>query len=172
MAISSIDADSRRARRICSSSRAGGPDPPPSTRTWRPADKVTGDDKPRRILIVDDDPQVLEMVALMAGCLGFSTHTAGDAMAALLQLEKMHVDLVLTDYKMPRINGGQLAVQIRKKWPGTKVVIMTGHCEQTVTDMLKGSDAVDGLLLKPFNLQAMKDKIECAGDCYLDRLAP
>jgi hypothetical protein len=37
---------------------------------------------------------------------------------------------------------------------------MTGHCEREVTDLLDGSGIVDGVLLKPFSLEAMKEKIQ------------
>jgi hypothetical protein len=37
---------------------------------------------------------------------------------------------------------------------------MTGHCEKDVENLLDGSDVVDGLLLKPFNLKTMQEKIE------------
>ncbi|MBC2711558.1 MAG: response regulator [Desulfosarcina sp.] len=84
-------------------------------------------------------------------------------MDALYYLTKAHYDLVLTDYDMPFIDGYQLADQIKEKHFGTRVIIMTGHCERDVTDMMDGSGIVDGLLLKPFNLETMKEKIEMVG---------
>jgi len=48
----------------------------------------------------------------------------------------------------------------KEKHFGTRVIIMTGHCEREVTDMMDGSGIVDGLLLKPFKLGTMKEKIE------------
>ena len=70
---------------------------------------------------------------------------------------------MITDYDMPFMDGYQLADQIKEKHFGTRVIIMTGHCGQDVTDMLDGSGIVDGLLLKPFNLKTMKEKIGRAG---------
>ena len=60
------------------------------------------------------------------------------------------------------IDGYQLADQIKEKHFGTKVIIMTGHSEGDVADLLDGSGIVDGLLVKPFNLKALKEKIEIA----------
>jgi len=115
-----------------------------------------------RILIVDDDPVILKLVARMAASLGYGPTIAEDGVDALNYLTKAHYDLVITDYDMPFIDGYQLADQIKEKHFGTRVIIMTGHCEKEVEDLLDGSGIVDGLLLKPFNLKALKEKIEMA----------
>jgi CheY-like chemotaxis protein len=147
-------------------------DPSAMDRTAPSGDKVLPDSEIMQILIVDDDYDVLKLVARMATILGYRPTTAEDALDALSRLNKKHYDLVLTDYKMPFIDGYELAGQIKKKRSGTKVIIMTGHCDQTFTDMLEGSDVVDGLLLKPFNLQTMKEKLEWAGKFHIGRLTP
>jgi CheY-like chemotaxis protein len=147
-------------------------DPPAMDRTGQPTEDVFLDSEITRILIVDDDPDVLKMVARMASILGYRPTTAEDAEDALSQLNRMRHDLVITDYQMPFIDGYQLADQIKKKRSGTRVIIMTGHCDQGFTDMLESSDVVDGLLLKPFNLQTMKEKIEWAGKFNVGCLTP
>jgi CheY-like chemotaxis protein len=98
----------------------------------------------------------------MATCLGYRPTLAEDGVDALYYLTKGHYDLVITDYDMPFIDGYQLADQIKEKHFGTKVIIMTGHSESDIADLLDGSGIVDGLLLKPFNLEALKEKIEMA----------
>ena len=113
-----------------------------------------------RILIVDDDLDILKLVERMAACLGYAPESAQDAMDALFLLNQTHFDLVLTDYYMPLVDGHQLADQIKRRYADTKVIIMTGHCEEAIINMLNASDAVDGLLLKPFNLATLKEKIE------------
>lgn len=154
------------------SAATDGVDPSVMDRNGRSTDEVLPDSEITRILIVDDDPDVLKMVAHMATILGYRPTTAEDAVDALSYLSRMHHDLVLTDYKMPFIDGYQLADRIKKKRSGTKVIIMTGHCDKAFADMLEGSDVVDGLLLKPFNLQTMKEKIECVGKFQVGRLTP
>jgi CheY-like chemotaxis protein len=113
-----------------------------------------------RVLIVDDNPDILKLVSKMAAHLGYHPTTAEDGVDALYHLSRTHFDLVMTDYEMPFIDGYQLADQIKEKHFGTRVIIMTGHCERDVEDLLDGSGIVDGLLLKPFSLEAMKEKIE------------
>ncbi len=117
-----------------------------------------------RILIVDDNSDILKLVSKMAQLVGYRHTTAEDAVDALHYLAKAHYDLVITDYDMPFMDGYQLADQIKKKYLGTRVIIMTGRCERDVTDKLEGSGIVDGLLLKPFNLNTMKEKIQLAGN--------
>ena len=124
------------------------------------ADGLRLDSDASRILIVDDNPDILKLVSKMAVCLGYQPTTAENGVDALYYLTRGHYDLVITDYEMPFIDGYQLADQIKEKHFGTKVIIMTGHCEKEVEDLLDGSGIVDGLLLKPFNLEAMREKIE------------
>ena len=126
------------------------------------ADGLALDSDASRILIVDDDPVILKLVARMAASLGYRPTIAEDGVDALYYLTKSHYDLVITDYDMPFIDGYQLADQIKERHFGTRVIIMTGHCEKEVEDLLDGSGIADGLLLKPFNLKTMKEKIEMA----------
>jgi len=113
-----------------------------------------------RILIVDDNLDFLKMVARMSRHLGYHPTTSEDALDALYCLSKAHYDLVITNYDMPFMDGYQLADQIKEKYFGTKVILMTGQSEQDVKDMLGGSGIVDGLLLKPFDLRTLQEKIE------------
>jgi FixJ family two-component response regulator len=64
---------------------------------------------------------------------------------------------------MPFIDGCQLAERIKAQHCGTRVIIMTGHCEEDVTNKLNRSGVADGFLFKPFNLNTLKKKINaCA----------
>lgn len=119
-----------------------------------------------RILIVDDNPHILNLVAKIATRLGYRSTTAGNGVDALHYLTKGHYDLVITDYDMPFLDGYQLADQIKEEHFGTKVIIMIDHCEKEVIDLFDGSGVVDGLLLKPFNLNTMKEKIERVRPSY------
>jgi len=116
-----------------------------------------------RILIVEDDPNILTSVAKMAFRLGYRCTEAVDALDALFHLNQTHHDLVISDDDMPFMNGFQLADQIKRRHPMTKVIIMSGQCEAVIKELVKGSAIVDGLLFKPFNLDTMKRKIEEIG---------
>jgi len=126
------------------------------------AEQLRIDSVASRVLIVDDNPDILKLVSKMATHLGYRPTVADNGVDALYYLTKRHYDLVITDYEMPFTDGYQLADQIKKKHFGTKVIIMTGHSEGELADLLEGSGIVDGLLLKPFNLKALKENIEMA----------
>lgn len=132
------------------------------------ADGPKVDANSRRILVVDDDPNILKLVAKMVARLGHHPVAAEDAMDALFHLADAHYHLVITDYKMPFMDGYQLAVRIKAQHYGTRVIIMTGHCEEEVTNGLNGTGIVDGFLFKPFKLNTLKEKIEALDDRHDD----
>lgn len=149
---------SQADRRSLSDSMLQSLDDPPASA----ADGLRKDSDVSRILIVDDDPDLLQLVSKMATCLGYQPTTAPDAVDALYFLTKAPYDVVITDYDMPLMDGYQLADRIKKKFVETKVIIMTGHSEAELAHRLDDSGIVDGLLLKPFNLKTMQEKIERA----------
>ncbi len=112
-----------------------------------------------RILVVDDDPNILNLVAKMVTRLGHHPTVAEDGMHALLYLGEAHHHLVITDYKMPFMDGYQLAARIKARYCGTRVIVMTGHCEEEITPKLNRSRGADAFLLKPFNLNTLNEKI-------------
>jgi CheY-like chemotaxis protein len=113
-----------------------------------------------RALVVDDDAGVLELVSKMVAHLGYRPTMAVDGVEALQHLARARFDLVITDYDMPFIDGYQLADQIKERYFGTRVIIMTGHLEEDVGCLADSAGVVDGLLFKPFSLATMKAKIE------------
>ncbi|WP_375196535.1 PAS domain S-box protein [Sphingobium sp.] len=85
--------------------------------------------EPLVILAVDDDDLVLTNTAGMLEELGHTVFQAGSGIDALRTLEQGSVDLVITDYAMPGMNGAQLADEIEERLPGLPVVIITGFAE-------------------------------------------
>ncbi len=134
------------------------------------ADGPKVDTNPYRILVVDDDPIVLELVAKMIKRLGHHPTAAEDAMDALFHLAEAHYHLVITDYKMPFMNGYQLAARIKAQHFGTRIIVMSGHCEEEVANWLNGSGSADGFLCKPFDLNSLKEKIETLDDRHDDAI--
>jgi signal transduction histidine kinase len=83
-----------------------------------------------RVLLVDDDAMVAAGTAAMIEDLGHSVIGAGSASGALQVLTgDRNVDVVITDYAMPGMSGGELAAEINRKWPDLPVVIVTGYSE-------------------------------------------
>src|SRR5271154_814070 len=108
------------------------------------------EDRPR-ILVVDDEKVIRDMLADFLGMEGYTVRTAEDGQSALGELEKGHYDLVISDLKMPRMGGIALLDEIGKTAPDALTVIMTGFgTVETAIDAMKRG-AYD-YVLKPFKL--------------------
>ena len=83
--------------------------------------------------------------------------TAGDGVEALELLEREAVAVVLTDLKMPRLDGHQLAMKARARWPRLPMLFRTGHPEAALTADLPGP-----LIMKPFVLEHLLAAIRSA----------
>jgi two-component system, sensor histidine kinase and response regulator len=97
--------------------------------------------KPLRVLIVDDDPALLqalpETLRLRMG--GVTVDTADSAAAALDRIADREYDAIVTDIKMPGMDGLDLLAEIRTRRPDTPTLIITGHGEnELVVRALRG----------------------------------
>lgn len=83
----------------------------------------------RRILIVDDDPDLLRLLEHSIGsyCAECEVISASDGHAALQQFDGQPFDLILTDYQMPGMSGLELASTVHRTSPGTPIVLVTAH---------------------------------------------
>ncbi|WP_308821687.1 response regulator [Pseudomonas japonica] len=109
-----------------------------------------------RILLVDDDPNVRQVTALLLDALGYSVVEADGAARALEQLDD-EVDLLLTDYAMPGANGAELAREARKRYPHLPVVFITGYAEVGGLD-----DGQYLIVQKPFREEELTQKLRLA----------
>lgn len=109
-----------------------------------------------RILIVDDEPVVLDFLSDVLSNEGFSVSCASEASQALDILAKEPHDLVLSDIRMPGFGGFELLKSVRRRSPGTDVILMTGYAsvDGAIDAMTLG--AVDYLIkpLKPKEIVA------------------
>ena len=108
---------------------------------------------PHRILIVDDEPLVLDAWARSLALEGFVVETARSAAEALGKCDE-DFDLVLLDFLMPGGNGIELLTRIRKKLPAIRSVIVSGKLDEAADDAeissdLKSSVEADVYLRKP-----------------------
>ncbi|HYG99046.1 MAG TPA: sigma-54 dependent transcriptional regulator [Terriglobales bacterium] len=80
-----------------------------------------------QILVVDDAPDTLEVLQRNLEAAGYCVFTAGDVSAAVRTLEQSAFDLVITDYKMPKISGLDLVRHVRENFKDTEVMMITGY---------------------------------------------
>jgi two-component system cell cycle sensor histidine kinase/response regulator CckA len=87
-------------------------------------------DPPARILIVDDEPVVVEFAQRVLQSAGYRTMTATSGDEALkLCTDQGIPDLLVTDMKMPRMEGDELATRLRQREPDLKVLYLTGFAD-------------------------------------------
>lgn len=112
---------------------------------------MTNEERPR-VLIVDDEKFIRDILADFLGMEGYVVRTAEDGQAALTELTHAHYDLVISDLKMPRMGGIELLEQIGSAAPNALTVIMTGFgTVETAIDAMKRG-AYD-YILKPFKVE-------------------
>jgi response regulator RpfG family c-di-GMP phosphodiesterase len=90
-------------------------------------------DTPCTVLFVDDEANILSALRRLFRPRGYVIHIAESGAAALAILEKEPVDLVVSDMRMPEMNGAQLLEQVRNRWPETVRILLTGYSEMNAT---------------------------------------
>jgi DNA-binding response OmpR family regulator len=110
------------------------------------------------LLIVDDDPNVLEVLDARLISAGFQVYKASSGGQALKLLQKTPVDLMVSDMKMPGMSGMELLIEARKLRPELPIVFLTAY--GTIPDAVLAvkAGAVD-YLAKPFDGRELLAKI-------------
>lgn len=117
------------------------------------------------ILVVDDDCLVLDVVSEIVSASGHHARTAESGPAALDCLAQEPCDLVISDIRMPEMDGFELAERIRDEYPAIHVVLMTGYSSDSTFREAMRLD-IDAYLSKPFkaaDLNKILDTIHASG---------
>ena len=109
----------------------------------------------QRVLVVDDDPVSLEVVALYLRSDGHRVTTARDGIEALQCMEKEEFDCLITDHGMPGMNGFQLADEVRRIAPAKPVILLTGFA----LDPSQSPASVDCILKKPITRTRLRSAL-------------
>ena len=116
---------------------------------------------PTRILVVDDEVSVCNMVSETLGLQGFQVSMAHGGNEALSHIRGRSFDLIVSDIRMPGMDGLALLKEIRRMSPITLVIIMTGHADMHyVLEALRNGAA--GFLIKPFSLEDLQTAVQTA----------
>ncbi len=108
----------------------------------------------RTVLVIDDEDLVRDVVARMVEDLGYAALTAADGIAGLAVVDECHVDAVLVDLTMPRMNGADVVAALRIKRPGLPVVLCSGYDRDRC-----GPVQADAYLPKPFRIEALESTL-------------
>jgi len=107
------------------------------------------------ILIVEDEPRMRRLLEISLSEDGHSVHTSGDAESALLHLRKASADLVVTDLKLPGMNGLEFLQEGKRLNSSLPFIVMTAYGSvETAVDAMKAG--ASDYVLKPFTMAEMK----------------
>ncbi|MCG8555525.1 MAG: response regulator [Proteobacteria bacterium] len=121
----------------------------------------------KRILFVDDEPNVLSGLRRMLRVYRkeWDMSFAGGGEAALAQLDSGHFDVLVTDMRMPGVNGAELLAQAQQRWPEVVRIVLSGHTELEAA--LRAVPVAHQFLVKPCNPEVLKQAIERACDLHV-----
>ena len=108
----------------------------------------------RSILIVDDDPEVLNLLRFVLEAEGYDIRSARNGREAMARLKEAPVGIILTDLAMPEQDGIETILAVRKEYPNLRVIAMSGTFATSVLDAARhlGAEAV---LAKPIEVDEM-----------------
>jgi DNA-binding NtrC family response regulator len=120
-----------------------------------------------KLLIVEDDESVRTLSARALVRAGHSVDTAEDGVDGLTRIQAAQggYDLVVSDIRMPAMDGIEMAKAAAMQFPSLRIVLMTGYADQR-----ERAEELDGIILdvvqKPFTLADFRERVDRALTCY------
>ena len=118
---------------------------------------------PKTILLVDDEQGLRTVLRITLIDMGYTVHTAADGEAALALFEEIAPPVVLTDIKMPGMDGIELLRRIKQAAPDTEVIMITGHGDIDLAIKSIKFEATD-FVTKPINNDALEIALNRAAE--------
>jgi PAS domain S-box-containing protein len=106
--------------------------------------------KDEKILVVDDEAGIRKVLGIALSDIGYKVFTAENGEQALMVFRKTHPRIVLTDIKMPGMDGITLLKEIKKEKPDTEVIMISGHGDMDLAIKSLQNEAID-FVTKPIN---------------------
>jgi len=116
---------------------------------------------PKKILVVDDEPDILKTVNFRLKKAGYEVLTAANGQEALAIIRKEKIDLVLLDLVMPVMDGYELYGIIKgdEDFRDIPIIILSASANKNTVEDTRKELKVEGYLLKPFEAQELLDSI-------------
>jgi two-component system KDP operon response regulator KdpE len=117
-------------------------------------------DGKRNILVVDDEAQITRVLKTTLSAQGYAIRTAADGMQALLEMKTWAPDLIITDLRMPNMDGLELCRQVRSQ-SRTPIIVLSVKGEETIK--VEALDAgADDYVTKPFSVKELLARVRAA----------
>lgn len=124
----------------------------------------------RSILFVDDEKQILKAIRREFMDSGYRTFFACDAQEALETLDSNEIDLIVTDMRMPVMDGCELLKLVREKHPSIKRVVLSGYADENLVNSSLSEGLAEFYIFKPWGSMEIITSIEMAlGEVYYER---
>jgi len=122
-----------------------------------PADAQT---PPKRILVVEDDPDVRQSLVESLELMGHRVQAVNTGAAALESLQHgPQPELLIVDYVMPGMNGAELIGEVRQSWPDIPIILATGYADMDNVARVLGAKSI---LQKPFGARTLAQAVHAA----------
>lgn len=115
-----------------------------------------------RILVVDDEEEILEIIMDLLRSEGYECFSAHDGIAATEILEHQEIDLLISDFRMPRMDGSELLKWCRENDKHFPVIFITGNPELLEKEKYSLQDCCAALLHKPISFDIIVEAIDAA----------
>lgn len=112
---------------------------------------MTNDEDITTLLLVDDEPAILAALRRLFRRAGYRLLTAEGGAAGLALLEREAVDLVISDMRMPQMDGTRFLEQVRDRWPDVVRVLLTGYADMASTVSAINRGEIYRYIAKPWN---------------------
>lgn len=109
--------------------------------------------QPMRILIVDDEPDATATLAKFLATRGYDTAIAANGAEAYATVMSQNFDVVMTDLRMPGMDGADFLAKVRIDRPELPIIVMTGYTAFDSSDTIWADAGVSEVLQKPLNLR-------------------
>ncbi len=127
------------------------------------------EDRSGSVLVVDDDPQIAELIALILSSSGYSASKAASAEEALRRLDSSRVELLIVDVNLPGMGGMEFLKLLRRDYPQLEAIIVSGDSQLEDAVSFVRAGAFD-FLPKPISNARLLEKVKAALEYRRERL--
>jgi DNA-binding response OmpR family regulator len=115
----------------------------------------------RKVLVVDDDPQICKILGRILDSKRYQVVTASEGTAALSQFKEFSPQLVILDIMMPGVSGIEVCQQLREQYPDRKFQVLMLSAKDSQADRRRALEyGADDYVTKPFHIASLARKIE------------